>query len=616
MTSEELTRREAQEIDAVVADMTIVDAFNRNVDRYGSEAAVHWRVGEEWQSLTWSQYRTLVLELAAGLTTLGVSQGDFVAIQAGNRPEHVAADLAAIHLGATGVSIYTTLATGQVRYVAEDCGAKVAILEDLTFMKRWEEIKPELDGLSHVVLLEGGENYASLDWVLSWDELLERGREVLVGGSLPDTGGFTPESLATLIYTSGTTGNPKGVMVTHRNVVWTAECVRRTAGIGDRPRFVSYLPLAHIAERMSSHYLGVYMAGEVFYCPDLTQVLEYVQKARPTLFVGVPRVWEKFHTRLTARFEEAHGLKGKLLHRALDLGRKRVEADQAGRSLGRLSGIVHGLLDKIVLAKVRDQLGMDQLQFAISAAAPIAPQLLVFFQSLGLPVYELYGMSETTGPATTNRPGANKIGTVGQPIAGVEVTLGPDAEVLMRGGVITAGYWKLPEETRATFGQDGWVHSGDLGRIDSDGFLSIVGRKKEIIITAAGKNVAPARLETLVSNHPLVSKACLVGDGRNYLTMLIALDPEEAPAWAERHGEPFTDLAEFSGLPAVRAEIDRTVAEANEQVARVEQVKKYLIVEDAWTPETGEVTASLKLKRRTVLEKYSDAIERLYAETA
>ncbi|MGH8912349.1 MAG: AMP-binding protein [Acidimicrobiia bacterium] len=265
MTTDAMTRREAQEIDAVVADTTIVDVFNRNAERFGDRPALHWRRGDEWRSLTWSEYRTLVRELAAGLQTLGVATGDFVAIQAGNRPEHVAADLAAIHLGATGVTIYSTLAANQVQYIAQDCGASVAILEDLTFMKRWEEIKPDLEGLRHIVLMVGAENYPDSDWVLSWDDLIERGRSRLATD--PDVLGdanFAPDGLATLIYTSGTTGNPKGVMVTHRNVMWTAESIRRAAALEDRPRFVSYLPLAHIAERMSSHYEGIYMGDEVF----------------------------------------------------------------------------------------------------------------------------------------------------------------------------------------------------------------------------------------------------------------------------------------------------------------------------------------------------------------
>lgn len=615
MSTDALARREAAEIDAVVEGKTIVDFFDRNADRYPDSNAIHWRRGDEWRALTWSQYRDQVHRFAAGLQTLGVSQSDFVAIQAGNRPEHAIADLAAIHTGGTGVTIYSTLASNQVQYVAADCGASVAVLEDLEFMKRWEEIKPELPDLEYVILMEGADNYSTVDWVLSWDDVMDRGTARLAEKpDAVDTSTISPDGLATLIYTSGTTGTPKGVMITHRNVVWTAECVRRTASLRDQPRMVSYLPMAHIAERMASHYEGIYLGGEVWYCDDMTEVLAYVQQGRPTLFVGVPRVWEKFYTRLNARFDEAEGLRGTLIQRAVRLGRARVEAEQAGRELGTLDRLTLGVLDRLVLSKVREQLGMDAVEFSISAAAPISPELVTFFQSIGLPLYELYGLSETTGPATTNTREANKIGSVGVPLAGVEIRLDDDDEVLIRGGVITAGYYNLPEETAATFDEDGWLHSGDLGRIDEDGFLHIVGRKKEIIITAAGKNVAPARLETILGNHPLITKACMVGDGRKFLTMVIALDPDEAPQWAARHGLEYTGLEAFSRAQVVRDEIERAVSEANQQVSRVEQVKKHIVVPDEWTPESGEVTPSLKLKRRVVVDRYADEIDRLYAD--
>lgn len=614
MTDDAMVRREATEIDAVVAGQTIVDVFNRNAERYPDRAAIHWRDGDEWHSLSWSDYRTRVREFAAGLQSLGVAAGDFTAIQAGNRPEHVMADMAAIHLGATGVTVYSTLAPPQVAYVARDCGASVAIIEDMTFMKTWEEIRPELNDLRYVVLMDGAENYPDSDWVLSWDEVIARGRERLAEDpNAVDTSGIEPDGLATLIYTSGTTGNPKGVMISHRNVMWTAESARRALGVVDHPRLVSYLPLAHIAERLSSHYLGIYLAGEVWYCSDMTQVLDYVQQGRPTLFVGVPRVWEKFATRLNTRFEEASGLKGKLVEKAIALGRKKVEAEQSGGTLGGLDAVFHGLLDRVVLSKVREQLGMDAVTFAITAAAPITPDLIVFFHSLGIPLFEVYGLSENTGPATANTPDALRIGSVGVPIPGVDVRLDADGEVLISGGIVARGYYNLPTETSETFASDGWLHTGDLGRIDDDGFIHIVGRKKEILITASGKNVAPAKLETLLGNHPLVSKACVVGDRRSYLTMIVALDAEEAPLWAERHGLAYTDLAGFSRSPEVVSEIEQAVGEANEHVARAEQVKKHFIVPDAWSPETGEVTPSLKLKRHVVLERYATDIDQLYA---
>lgn len=608
-----LAQREAAEIEGAIAGRTIVDVFAQNAVQYADLPAIHFRSGEGRHTYTWSEYRQKVLELAAGLQSLGLEAGGFAAIQATNRPEHMMADLAAIHLGATGVTAYSTLSPPQLRYVAQDCHASVAIVENRDFMKTWEQIKPELVDLRYVVMMEDAEEFGSYDWVISFDEVMERGRQRLADDpDAVDTSGIEPHGLATLIYTSGTTGNPKGVMITHRNVMWTTESVRRTVDLADHPRLVSYLPLAHIAERLAGHYLAIYTAAEVWTCPDMGQVLEYIQAARPTLFVGVPRVYEKFATRLNARFEETEGLSGALLHKAVELGLKNVDARQQGVSLGGFERILHGLLDRIVLSKVREQLGMDAVTYAINAAAPISPDLVKFFQAVGVPLYELYGMSENTGPATTNRPDADRIGSVGLPLAGVEVKLADDGEVLMRGGIVAAGYYNLPEETASTFGDDGWLHSGDLGRIDEDGFLFIVGRKKEILITAAGKNIAPAKLETTMGNHPLVSKACLVGDGRHFLTMIVALDAEEAPLWAEKRGVPFENLATFSRHPEVVAEIDRAMVAANEQVSRAEQVKKHVIVPDEWTPESGEVTPSLKLKRRVVLERYADEIDQMY----
>jgi long-chain acyl-CoA synthetase len=597
-------------IDAEVEGKTIVDYIDRNADRYGDQPAIHYKDGD-WKSLTWREYRQAVHEAAAGLQDLGVGEGEFVAIMAGNRPEHVISDYAAIHAGATAVTIYSTLAASQIQYIADNCKATVAILENLEFMKRWDEIRSELPNLRYVVLMEGAENYETTEWVLGWEELLARGRSRLAsdpGTVERSVAALQPSTLATLIYTSGTTGTPKGVMISHRNVVWTAECLRRAADIDLGPRMVSYLPLAHIAERLATHYLATYMAGQIWYCPNLAGVLEYIQEARPTLFVGVPRVYEKFHARLSARFEETHGIKKRLLDAALAANRKRVLAEQEGKSGPALAGV----LDSIVLSKVRDQLGMDQVEVAITAAAPINPDLVLFFQTLGIPLFELYGMSETTGPATTNLPGAFRLGSVGKALPGVEVELASDDELLMRGGVITQGYYKLPEDTIETFDSDGWLHSGDLARIDDDGYVWIIGRKKEIIITAGGKNIAPAKLETVLGNHPLISKACMVGDGRKFIAMIVALDNEEAPAWAAANGLDFHDLAGFSELPQVRDEVERAIKEANQEVSGVEQIKKWIIVPDDWTPDSGEVTPSLKLKRKVVLDKYADQIDELY----
>ncbi len=603
------------EIDSVVAGRTIVEVLARNALEHPGVPAIHWREDGVWKELSWAQYRERVVETAAGFISLGVGRGDFVALMAANRPEHVIADLGAMHAAATPVTLYSTLAAPQVAYIGGHCGARVAVLENLEYMKRWEAAKPQLPNLDYVVLMEGAENYEDVDWVLSWDELAERGRALLIAnpGVVDERAGqLQSNDIATLIYTSGTTGTPKGVVITHHNVLWTVESTERTVNLPKHPRLVSFLPLAHIAERVASHYLGMWYVGEVWYCPDMTQVLEYVQEAKPTLFVAAPRVYERFQAGLMARLESEEGLKKTLAMTAIKTGEEVVGLRQAGKPVPFLTGLKYQILDRVVLSKILEGLGMGEVFIAISTAAPIAPELLVFFQGIGLPLFELWGMSELSGPGTTNLPGANKIGTVGKPLVGTEVKLADDGELMMRGGNVTAGYFKRPEDTAETFLSDGWLVTGDIAEIDQDGFVSIVDRKKELIITAGGKNIAPTKLEGAIKNHPLIGQVCVIGDRRKFLSALIVLDGDMAPPWAERQGLKFDDMASFSQLPEVRAEVQKAVDEANDDVARVEQLKKFIILPDEWTPESDELTPTLKLKRRVIHEKYADAIDSLY----
>lgn len=603
------------EIDSVVEGRTIAKVLARNASEHPGVPAIHWREDGIWKELSWAQYRERVVEAAAGFISLGVGRGDFVALMAANRPEHVIADLGAMHAAATPVTLYSTLATPQIAYIGGHCEARVAVLENLEYMKRWEAARPQLPNLEYVVLMEGAENYEHVDWVLSWDELAERGRELLVAnpGVVDERAAQLQSSdIATLIYTSGTTGTPKGVVITHHNVLWTVESTERTVNLPKHPRLVSFLPLAHIAERVASHYLGMWYVGEVWYCPDMTQVLEYVQEAKPTLFVAAPRVYERFQAGLMARLESEEGLKKTLAMTAIKTGEEVVRLRQAGKPVPFLTGLKYQLLDRVVLTKILEGLGMGEVFIAISTAAPIAPELLVFFQGIGLPLFELWGMSELSGPGTTNLPGANKIGTVGKPLVGTEVKLADDGELMMRGGNVTAGYFKRPEDTAETFLSDGWLVTGDIAEIDQDGFVSIVDRKKELIITAGGKNIAPTKLEGAIKNHPLIGQVCVIGDRRKFLAALIVLDGDMAPPWAERQGLKFDDMASFSQLPEVRAEVQKAVDEANEDVARVEQLKKFIILPNEWTPESDELTPTLKLKRRVIHEKYADAIDSLY----
>ena len=610
--------RERREIAGTIGDMTLVDVLNRNAERFGGLPAFRWMAEDGLRTSNWAEYRQIVREAAAGLLSLGVEDGDYVAIMASNRPEHVIADLGAVFCGAVPVSMYNTLAPSQIQYIADHCSAKVAVLEDTTYLDRWTRIRSELPALRHIVVMDLPEDRGG-EGVLSWDELLARGKAALE--EAPDlvdrsSAAVTQDSLATLIYTSGTTGVPKGVMISHRNILWTIECLARTfPHIPEHVRFISYLPLAHLGERIATHYASLWWIGDVRYVPEISQVAEAVGQTRPQIFFAVPRVWEKFHAGLMARLEATPNPR----KRALALGA--VEAavaaqkvENAGGHPGVMDRIKLKLFDRLVFSKIRHGLGLDDLVLAVSAAAPISADLLMFFRGIGLPVYELYGMTESSGPGCTNRPGANRTGTVGRAMHGVEITTAADGEILMRGGLITEGYYRDEEGTARTYDKDGWLHTGDLGRLDEDEYLTIVGRKKEIIITAAGKNVAPARLENMINRHALISQACLVGDGRRYLTLLLALDPDAAPGWAESQGLDYDDFESLTRDERLLAEIRQIVESANSEVARVEQAKKWIVASEPWSPESGELTPSLKMRRQVVLERYSVQIDGMYED--
>ena len=602
-------------IDQAVDGLTLVDLLNRAAEDHGERPAATWETPDgEWTSLNWSQMREITHQVAAGLQTLGVGSGDFVAITAGVRPEHALADLGIVHTGAVPITFYETLAAPQIAYIARQTGTKVAIVENREALEAWQAALPQLPRMETFVLMDASADDLP-EGVISWEMLLSRGMESLADD--PEVversaGEVSPSQLATLIYTSGTTGDPKGVMVTHRNVVWTAESVSRTVNMPSHVRTLAYLPFAHIAARAGTHYAPLYMAGEVYYCPDLTKVADYARACRPQAFLGVPRVWEKFHARLLEALEGDS--KRDLVMKAIANGREVVEGRLSGKHASLGKRLKHALFDRLIFSKIRARLGMEDLELAVTAAAPISLDLLIFFHALGIPLYEIYGMSENTGPATCTTKSNAALGTVGKPFMGVEVETTEDGEIRIRGGVVTDGYYRLPQATAGTFAEDGWLYSGDLGAWDEKGNLKIVGRKKEIIITSSGKNVAPAILETSIAGHPLVGGVCMVGDNRPYLTMLVSLDPQEAPRWAENNGIPADDWKALTTHAGIREEIQSTVEEANRMVARAEQVKKTAIVPDPWLPDTGEITPSMKVKRHVVLSKYAGVISELYEE--
>ncbi len=606
---------ERAEIDAAIEGKTLCSEFERTAATYPDLDAFRWRTGDAaYDAFTWSEYRERVRNATLGLRALGLKPGDFALIQARCIPEHSVADMGIVHARATPVSLYNTLSPEQICYIANHCGARIAIVENVAFLEHFLKVRDELPLIEKVVLIDAADEAAS-DWVVSWDEVLASG----AAEAERDPAAFDeswkqvmPDDLATLIYTSGTTGPPKAVMDTHRNIIWHFEMTSRVYEFRPDDHGLSYLPLAHAAGRTAAHWNPLLFGGTVICCPDINQLLLFLIENRPTLFVGVPRVYEKLyagmHAALAAQPDE--NLK-KMVTDALDVGREMVAHEQKGVEPSEELRARYEAVAPILQA-VRGRVGLDQLRVALVGAAPIATEVIEFFHALGIRVSEVWGMSELTAVATANGEKRIKIGSVGPAAPGVEVILADDGEILARGGNLMKGYYKDPEKTAEAIDADGWMHTGDIGSVDEDGYFRVIDRKKELIITAGGKNISPANLENGLKQHPLIGQACVIGDRRAYLTALIVLDGEVAPVWAKSKGIEESTIAELASNADVRAEIQRAVDDVNGQVSRVENIRKFAIMPSEWTQESEELTPTLKLKRRVINKKYSDEIESLY----
>jgi len=596
----------SNEIAARVAGHTVVTRFRDTVRAHPDRVALRWRDGDLWHELTWAEYADRACRLAAALDALGVVRGERVVMMMRNRHEFHIADMAVILVGATPVSIYNSSAPEQVQYLASHCGAVVAIVEDIDYLERVLKVRNEIPTLQRLAIID--DDGRAPDDVLRWDALLETAPVDL------DTAAeiAQPDDLATIIYTSGTTGPPKGVMLDHANVVWTVESILG-CWVDRDPRFsrmVSYLPMAHIAERMVSYYQGIVGVFEVTTCPEASQLGSYLAEVRPQIMFGVPRIWEKLHAGVLA-LARANPDQQAMLDAALPVGARAAEYRARGEDLP-VDLAAEYEQARPVLAYVQDLLGIDQVVSGISGAAPIPQEVLLFFRALGIDMSEIYGLSETSGPMTWT-PFRVHVGTVGPPIPGCEVKLADDGEVLSRGGNIFRGYLNDAERTAEVLDADGWFLSGDIGEFDADGYLKIVDRKKELIITAGGKNISPANLEAALKSFPLVGQACVIGDNRPFVSALLVLDPEVAPAWAAHHGIEVKTLTELATDERVLDEIGSNVDAANQRFSRVEQIKRFVVLGEEWMPDSEELTPTMKLKRRGVHTKYAEQIESMYA---
>ena len=578
---------------------TLCEAFQSTVAVRGDRVAL--RTKGDKTSWTWTEYDERVRRYAGGFAGLGVKAHDTVAILLVNRPEMNVVDMAAVHLGAVPFSIYATSTADQTRHLLADSGARVIVTEQAFAAK----VKDAIAGtrVEHVIVVDGefdldqlaAKAPAGFDFAAAWRAV-------------------TPEHLLTIIYTSGTTGAPKGVELTHANMMFELRSIQAVRQMPSDAHNVSYLPSAHIADRMGLHYLHIALGGTVTACPNPRELFKHVAEVHPTEFTGMPRVWEKLKAGLEAKFAAESPEKRAAIQGALQAGLQRVKLEQAGQPVPEALAVGCARADQLVWAPVRAAIGFDRTRTYFTGAAPTPRDVLEFFHAINIPIAEVWGMSELSCVATANPIGVPKLGTVGTAMPGVELKLASDGEVLVKSPLVMRGYRNMPEQTRETIDPDGWLHTGDIGEIDSEGYLKIVDRKKELIINANGKNMSPANIEaTLKGASPLIGQACVIGDARPFNVALLVLDPDGALAFCRAHGLdlPLAKLVEHGGL---RAAIEAGVAKANDQLSRVEQIKRYALLPDEWLPAGEELTPTMKLRRKAIAAKYADRIAALYSE--
>jgi long-chain acyl-CoA synthetase len=580
----------------------LYEAFLATVDRLGDAPAIRAPHG---YSISWNGLRRRVDAIAGGLAGLGVGKGDTVAIMLNNRPEFIPCDLGAVALGAVPFSIYQTSSPEQIAYVVGDAGAKVAFVET-AFLEQFDAARRDLPDLADVIVIDGEGGTTTLEEVESADQDFNPAAA---------SAEVDLDDLLTLIYTSGTTGPPKGVQLTHRNLMTLTTSTEEIVPFPESGgKVISWLPAAHIAERGAHYYLPVMRGLSVEICPDPRKIIEFLPQVRPTWFFAVPRIWEKLKAGLEANLANLPEEQRTAAQKGLRAALSKLRAEQAGEEVPAELAAAVEKADEELFSKLRAALGLDEAVAVNVGAAPTPPEVLEFFHAIGIPIGELWGMSETCGTATCNPPDRIKLGTVGPPVPGVEIKLAEDGEVLVRGDSVMPGYRNMSERTAETIDSDGWLLSGDIGELDEDGYLRIIDRKKELIINAAGKNMSPVGIEShLKAATPLIGQCIAIGDARPYNVALIVLDPDFAPSWAQNNGLGDKTLPELAEEPQLIAALQQAVDEANAKMSRVEQIKRFEVLPGEWLPGGDELTPTMKLKRRPIVEKYEDQIEALYA---
>jgi long-subunit acyl-CoA synthetase (AMP-forming) len=581
----------------------LVKAFYAQVDRLGDDLAI--RDEARNKELSWTELRDVAHRIAGGLAELGVERGDTVAIMLGNRWEFIPCDLAAVSLGAIPFSIYQTYAPEQIRYLLSDAETKLVITEQ-AYLDNVTEARKGLSTLENVVVVDGDGGDLTLDELMEMDPDFDPAESVEQ---------VELDDMLTLIYTSGTTGPPKGVQLTHRNLLFAIATADEFIQLPERGgKVISWLPAAHVAERNAHYYLPMTRGLSVHVCADPRKIAEYLPEVNPTWFFAVPRIFEKLKAGLEAMMAGLPEEQREQVEKGLEASIQKVRLEQAGEGVPEEIAEAAAQADEQMFSPLRKQLGLDEALAVNAGAAPTPLEVLEFFHAIGIPIGELWGMSETCGLGTINPPDRIKLGTVGPPTPGVEIRLDDDGEVLIKADCVMPGYRNLPEKNSEAFNDEGWLRTGDIGELDEDGYLKIVDRKKELIINAAGKNMSPANIEShLKTASPLIGQAVAIGDGRSYNVALITLDPDYAPVWGKQNGLDGKSFEELAGEEKVRETVQAAVDEANAKMARVEQIKKFTILPEPWEPGGDELTPTMKLKRKPIDEKYAEEIEALYS---
>jgi len=580
---------------------TVIEVLEATASAYPERAALRYKRSGGWNTLSWADYRDRVLQAGRAFIHLGVGRGSCVVILGGNHPEWFIANFGTIAAGGLPSGIYTTSTAEQCCYIAQHCKAVVAVIEHTGHLDQLAAVSEQF---AAVVAMEGGGDGD----VLSWERFLALGDEVGEERLDERIEGLQKNDPCTLIYTSGTTGEPKGVMLSHTNFLWLARALVDVSAVNEEDHGISYLPLSHIAEQVLSLYLPLVAGGCMSLAPDLETLGDDLREVRPTFFLAVPRVWEKIQARMEAAGAKSSPLRRRLVRWARGVGLAGGRAAQRGEPLP----LGWWLANRLIFSKVRRRLGFDRTRVLLTGAAPIARSTLEFFLSLGLPICEVYGMSESTGPTTLSSEERCRTGSAGWAIPGTELEVADDGEILFRGPHIFVGYYGNPEAMRETLDDEGWLHSGDIGMLDEDGFLYVTDRKKELIITSGGKNVAPVPIESQLKAIPGVTEAVVMGDGRKYLSALILLDPEGIDALAKEIGSEAADPASAARCELFHAYIEDRIDAVNATLAPYESIKRFAVLSEGLSVENGTLTPTLKLKRRVIHEVFGATIDDLY----